>query len=84
MVIVLKVFLKLPKDAPRWEGRDTVRQPLKQEDQVVQSVYLIEQRTVGRKRARERETSGIAQVGSGQTREGARKVNTCTIYQENV
>ena len=36
--------------------------------------------SVGRKRARERETSGIARVGSGQTREGARKVNTCTIY----
>ena len=30
------------------------------------------------------ETSGIARVGSGQTREGAREVNTSTIYQENV
>ena len=39
---------------------------------------------VGRKRARERGTSGIARVGRGQTREGAREVITSTIYQENV
>ena len=27
---------------------------------------------------------GLHGWGVGQTREGARKVNTCTIYQENV
>ncbi len=44
----IEAFPELPKGAPQWEGRVTVRPPLKQENQEAHSVHLVKQCITGK------------------------------------
>jgi hypothetical protein len=43
----IEAFPDLPKSAPQWEGRVSVRTPRKREEQPAYAKYLVNQRTIG-------------------------------------
>jgi hypothetical protein len=44
----IEAFPELPKDAPHWKGRVSIRPPLKREDQAAHSDHLVNQRNAGK------------------------------------